>query len=263
MRSSAFFALISFACACIVIGCGGGGGGSSSGGGNGGGGGNAPLAGQYLEFVGVSRSGNLDPLSLVVGDDIQVVVANYDSAGNRTVLPANGWVATPLSSRYSMSTGGRLRILSGPVGVFNVAANTKVSGQTKKIDQDCAVPSSSSLVITGKVVQESSTKGIKYVQVNFYDGSGGLIAAARTGDNGTYRGLVPSNTKSASIKKSTVPAPPFYRSFVYNKKTYTMDSSTCPLKLGTLSSGQDNVLANMGIYLQENGPPPPPDGCKP
>lgn len=263
MKSSIWVALVAFVFACVIIGCGGGGGGSSSGGGNGGGGGNAPLAGQYLEFIGISRSGDLDPFTLVVGDDIQVVVANYDSAGNRTVLPANGWTANPTSSRFSLSTGGRLKILSGPIGIFNISANTKVGGLTKNINQDCSVPAPSSTTVSGKVLQESSTKGIKYVQVNFYDGSGGLIAAARTGDNGVYKGVVPSNTKSVSIKKATVPAPPFYRSFIYNKKTYTMDSSTCPLKLTTLKVGQDNPLAAMSIYLQVNGPPPPPDGCKP
>jgi hypothetical protein len=155
-----------------------------------------------------------------------------------------------------------MSIKGAPVGIFNLTAQATVGGQTIVLNRDCAVPPNYTTTISGRVTREAESKGVKYIQVNFYDASGAAVAGVLTGDNGVFRAGVPATVKSVSIKSDTVPAPPFYKSFVYKSKVYTMDASTCPLKL-TIASGTNNPLDNMGIFKQEDGPPPPPDGCKP
>lgn len=263
MKNGMWWSLVAFVGAVVVIGCGGGGGGTGGGGGNGGSTGDAPYQGQYLEFTGLNRGGNLDPLSLQVGDTVQVEVANYDPAGNRTVLAATNWTCTAGAANVSISSTGRLVVLRQTPGIFSVSARATVSGAPKTIQQDSAVPAPSTTTFSGKVLKEATNEGIKYVQVNFYDGSGAAIAGARTGDDGIYKAQVPATVKSVSIKSATVAAPPYYRSFYYGGLVYTMDASACPLKLKNVKTGQNNALTPMSIFLQENGPPPPPDGCKP
>ncbi|MBS1723367.1 MAG: hypothetical protein JSS66_10485 [Armatimonadetes bacterium] len=267
MRSAFWVPVLGFITAVIVIGCGGGGagGGGGSGGPGGGTGGQAPLPGQYLEFVSTTRSGSvLDPLNLLVGDDVQVVVANYDPGGNRTVLGGTNWgcTADPNDVQFN-SLSGRLHVLRRPAGMFSVSASANVAGQNKSFRQDCNVPSGTTS-ISGRVMDEDSSAGVKYVQVSFYDQSGAALGGALTGDDGFFKGFVPSSVRAVSIKSETVPAPPFYRSFLFNGKVYTMDASTCPLKLGTVKAGQDNPMGgSFFLFLQVNGPPPPPDGCTP
>lgn len=252
--------------ATVVIGCGGGGGGGGGGnGGNGGGGtgGDKPYAGQYIECLSYTRAGsNLDPLNLQVGDDVQLVLANYDPSGNRTTIPIFN-VQWSDHANVSVTPEGRMKILSRPPGVFTVSLSAIVAGKTQNYVQDCAAPAGST-TISGRVVNEGVLTGVKYIEVTFYDPSGSLVAGARSGDNGAFIATVPTNVKTVSIKASTVPAPPFYRSFEYNSKVYTMDASTCPADLPTLKVGQNTSLATpLAVFLQVNGPPPPPDGCKP
>jgi len=264
MKNGALVSLAAFLLAVLLIGCGGGGGGGGTNGGNGGSTGNSPYQGQYLEFVGINRGGNLEPLSLEVGDAIQVVIANYDPAGNRTELPASNLTCSAPSSDISLSSNGRLNVVRRPAGIFSVSARTKVAGVPKTIQQDGAAPPPSlTTTASGKVIAGVSLIGIKYVQVTFYDASGAAVAGVRTGDNGIYKAKIPANVASVSIKGSTVPAPPYYRSYYYGGKIYTMDASVCPLKLIGIKSGQNNPLSSMSIFRQEDGPPPPPDGCKP
>lgn len=265
MKSQLWAPLVAFLAAIVIIaGCGGGGGGSTGGsGGNGGGTGNAPLAGQYVEFIGINRNGTLDPLQLQVGDDVQLQVVNYDPSGNRTVLAGTGWSTNAPGNIVALNSSGRLTIIARANGVFSVTVRATVAGTVKTFQQDFAVEPTGSTTVSGRVVQEDSNTGIKYVEVLFYDASGAAIAGTMTGDNGVFNATIPSNVKSASIKASTIPAPPFYRSFYYKGKIYTMDASTCPLNLTGLKTGQNNALGNFSVYLQVNGPPPPPDGCKP
>lgn len=270
MKSQIWVSLAAFVAALVIIGCGGGGGGGTSGGGPGGGGGETagggatkPQAGQYIEFIGSNRTGNLNPLQLQVGDDVQLQVVNYDPAGARTILNGTGWTTTAPVNLVALGSNGRLTILGRASGLLSVTVRVTVAGSQKTIQQDFAVQPAGATSVSGRVVEEDTSVGLEYVQVNFYDASGAAVAGTRTSDNGVYSASIPSTVKSASIKASTVKAPPFYRSFTYGGKIYTMDASTCPLKLPNLKTGQNNALGNMTVFRQENGPPPPPDGCKP
>lgn len=254
--------------AVLMIGCGGGGAGGGGGnGGNGGPGGGTggtkPYQGQYIEFISLTRAGSsLDPLNLQVGDEVQLVLANYDAAGTRTTLSFFN-VDWSDKANISLTNSGKLKVLSRPPGIFTVSLSATVAGSRKDFVQDCAAPAGST-TISGRVVNDGTLAPAKYIEVAFYDASDAMVAGARSGDGGNFVATVPSSVKTVSIKASTVPAPPYYRSFVYNSKVYTMDASTCPVKLPTLVIGQNNTLpSTLALFLQENGPPPPPDGCKP
>ncbi len=261
MKSFLFVSAAAFAVVALVIGCGGGGSGGSGGGG--GGGTDAPYPGQYVEFLGFNRGSNLDPLNLQLGDDIQLVLANYDPAKTRTVLNASNWSCSALSTDVALNAAGHLKVLKRPIGIFQVSCTATVSGVKKTYVQDLNVPTSTT-IISGKVVAEGSNDPAKYIQVNFYDASGEAVGGSRTGDGGAFYAQVPSNAYSVSIKPETVPAPPYYKSFVYAGKVYTMDAVTCPLKLSGIVAGQNNVLpSSLALFQQVDGPPPPPDGCKP
>ena len=68
----------------LLSGCGGGGGGGGTGGGT-----SNIAAGQYFEFF--DGGGNwIDPFDLSAGQTGTAVLVNYDSLGNRTVLPPTG-----------------------------------------------------------------------------------------------------------------------------------------------------------------------------
>lgn len=256
-------AWVALAVAMLVIGCGGGGGGTGGSGGSGGGTGTKPYQGQYIEFIGNNGAGsNLDPLNLQPGDQIQLVLANYDPAGNRTTV-AFSLISPSSDGNITITPSGRLTINSRFSGIRQIHLRATVAGSVKDFYQDFATPTGTTTV-SGRVVNDGTFTGAKYIQVNFYDASGALVAAARSGDNGNFTAVVPNNARTVSIKSETVPAPPYYRSFIYNSKVYTMDASTCPVDLPTLTAGQNTTLpSTLALYLQENGPPPPPDGCKP
>ncbi len=245
----------------VIFGCGGGGGGT---GGSGGGSGLNPYPGQYLEFItengaGVAR----DPLSLQIGDQIKIVLANYDISGIRTTLPISTLTCSASNSDIQLLAGNKINVLHRPAGIFVITAQATVAGSLKTYLQDCTVPSGST-TISGKVIQDGIGAGVPYVQVSFYDASGTMIAGSRTGAGGLFTATVPANVKSISIKSSSVPAPPYYKSFIYKGKVYTMDASACPVNLSGIISGQNNSLpSTMAIFLQVDGPPPPPDGCVP
>lgn len=252
----------------LTIGCGGGGTGGSGGGGGGGGGGGtdlgsaAPLAGNYVEFVGGRADSVYDPLNMKVGDSYQIKAVKYDAAGNRTVLTASNFgLIGANGSQISISNSGVITVLAAAPGIFSVSCSASGSGVDTTLSQDCHVATEST-TITGVVQGDSSKVGIKYIQINAYNSLGQMIAGATTGDNGVFKMFVPSNVTGISVKASTINTTKFYRSIYYNKKYYSTDGVNCPIVLGAITPGAANPLPNV-VFIPETsgGPPPPPAGC--
>ncbi|MCW5937774.1 MAG: hypothetical protein KIT11_10775 [Fimbriimonadaceae bacterium] len=261
MRLTTFSAICAFIALALVVACGGGGG--SGGGGNGGGSGGtqAPPAGQYLEFIGVNRSGNLDPMNLQVGDIANVQFVNYDPAGKRTVLNATNYTISTGPGQATITSTGRLTILAKPPGVFRIGARATVAGQVVTLSQDALVADTGNTTFSGTVRADGSTAGMVYVQVQFYNANGEVVAGARTGDNGVFRAKIPTTVRKVSIKGASIPTN-FFKSIRYINEVYTMDDPGCAVPVRTVKAGQNNSLAApLFVPPQAGGPPPPPSGC--
>ncbi len=244
-----------------LFGCGGSGG--SGGGGTGGGTGLAPVPGQYLEFAGITRPGNLDPLQLVPGDRVRLVVANYDPAGVRSELPAT-FECSADPSQVTVGTDGTLRVLTGTPGVFRVTGRYTLVGAARVVRSDAQVPAGSATVLTGRVVGQSTGTGIVYSQVILFSASGEVVAGARAFADGTFRVQVPANATKISVRAETIPVPLYFRSIRYLGEIYTMDDPGCAVPLPVLNLGRENALpGTIQVPLQADGPPPPPTGCIP
>jgi hypothetical protein len=239
-------------------GCGGGGGGGGTGGGN-----QPPVAGQYLEFRGVNRPGNLDPVNLRVGDVVQLEIANYDPTGTRTVLSGSGWATTAGAAQVTVTSSGRLTVRSRPSGFFRVSGRATVLGSVRTFAKDTFVPASSSTTISGFVRADFSQVGVKYCQVEFYDASGRRVGGATSGDGGAFSGRAPSGVVAVSINGNTVDTTRYYKSVKYRGTYYTTDGTACPIPVSGIGTGRDNPLPSpLLLPRQIDGPPPPPEGCR-
>ncbi len=268
MKVGLYAAIVGFLLgAALIIGCGGGGGGGGTGGpggGPGGGGGglgtDAPLAGQYIEFI--DGSGDIvDPLCLRAGQVIQLRAVNYDPAGNRTVLATGNWTsAGGAGGSFSLTTDGVLTINSSSTGFFQVRVTVTIGGGPKDLVQD-ARGTADTTTVSGRVTDAFTGNGIKYIQVEFY--SGGLrVGATLTGDDGYFTGCVPTTVSGVSAKGASIPSASYYRQLRYNSNDYTVDGSSCPIPFSISNAGGNNSMPfNIRLIPVSSGPPPPPGGC--
>lgn len=264
MKVGLYAAIVGFLLGvALIIGCGGGGGGGGTGGPGGGSGGglgtDAPLAGQYIEFV--DGGGNIvDPLCLRPGDVIQLQAVNYDPAGNRTVLATGSWTsAGGGGGTFSLTSAGVLTINSN-TGFFQIRVTATVGGGTVNLVQD-ARGTTETTTISGRVTDAFSGTGIKYIQIEFYAG-GARVGATLTGDNGNFTACVPTTVTGVSAKGATIPASTYYRQLRYNGSDYTVDGSTCAIPFTVSNAGGNNAMPfNIRLIPVSSGPPPPPGGC--
>ena len=257
--------IVAIVVAALIFGCGGGGGGA---GGGGGGSGLTPEAGQYIEFFGVSRPGNLDPLNLQVDDLVQLRLVNYDPQGNRTVLNVSGWFMDISNGSITLDpSSGVFTVNFNPNRFVEFSIIAFVSGQWIRVDQDSFYPTATSTVV-GTVDEDDifapgtgTGDGVIYVQIEFYDSIGNRVGAARTFANGAFVAQVPTSAVKMGIKGSTIPLPKYFRTFRYLGELYTASGSACPASIGPLGPGENLLPAAVLVVQQASGPPPPPGGC--
>ncbi|MCH7904716.1 MAG: hypothetical protein IH944_09155 [Armatimonadetes bacterium] len=252
----------------LIFGCGGGGEGAGGGGGGGGGWGYTPEAGQYIEFVGISRSGNLDPLNLQVGDTVQLLLVNYDLQGNRTVMTVSGWFMNTANGPITLNaTTGVFTVNSNPNRFVQFSINAFVSGQWIRVDQDSFYPTATSTV-SGVVDEENiffpgfgTGDGVIYAQIEFYDSIGNRVGAARVFGNGAFVAQIPTSVVKMGIKGSTIPLPKYFRSFRYLGELYSATGNSCSAPVGPMGAGANLLPDPVLVIQQASGPPPPPGGC--
>ncbi len=249
--------------------CGGGGGGSSSGGGGGGGGGGTgapgdvislgagvPLAGDYLEAID-GRAGAIDPFSLRPGSTVRMVAVRYSSTGARTVLASNGWGLTGANNtQVTLGSDGLvtgLAVTPTPFTVF-CTVNGVTKTQQMKISNDTTL-------LKGVIRRESSTTGIKYIEVEAVNAAGQVVAGAITGDGGNFTMRIPAGVAGFSIDKNSVNTTTYYRQIRYNLRDYAADAEVCPVTLTGLTAGTNTLPHPVYLLSKTAGPPPPPPNC--
>ena len=251
--------------AVLIFGCGGGG---AASGGGGGGWGYAPELGQYIEFVGISRSGNLDPLNLEVGDTVQLRLVHYDQQGNRLVLNVSNWFVDYATGWITLDPNtGVFTVNFNPNRFVTFAIRAFVGGQWTVFVQDSFYPTATSTV-SGIVDEEDvfvpgngTGDGIVYVQIEFYDSNGNRIGGARTFENGGFIAQVPLNVVKMGIKGSTISLPKYFRSFRYLGVLYNASGTSCAAPVGPFDPGVNLLPAPVLVIQQTSGPPPPPGNC--
>lgn len=253
----------------VARGGGGGGGGTTIGGGNGGGNGGgtgnfgfAPLAGQYIEFVNQAGNGVRDPFNLAVGDTVTLRLVNYDSAGNRTVLTTSNWSLTgATSAQIALNpASGVLQVISRPANFWSVSVSASIGGTNTVFTQRAFVPNASTIV-RGRVVNDATGAPLIYVDVEFYNAQDELIGASKTLANGEFAATVPGSVAGMSMDPNKVPAAHFYRTIRYSGVWYTMDGTTCAIKIGPFGPGGNTLPAPLRVPPSGTAPPPPPAGC--
>ena len=262
--------LIWAAALLALVACGGGGGGSSSGGGGGGGGGGGvggpgdvvslgsgvPLAGDYLEAVD-GRAGAIDPFSLRPGSTVRMVAVRYSSTGARSILPSTGWGLTGASNtQVTLGSDGLITALAVTPTPFTVFCT--VNGVTRT--QQMRISNDTTL-LRGVVRRESSTTGIKYIEVEAVNAAGQVVAGAITGDGGAFTMRIPSGVAGFSIDKNSVNTTSYFRQIRYNLRDYAADSETCPVTLTGLTTGTNTLPHPIFLLSKTTGPPPPPPNC--
>ncbi len=262
MKTNALLALL--VSLVIAVGCGG----STSGGGGGNGNGNgsdsrelgtqAPKSGQYLEFID-SNGRNIDPYALRPGESITVQAVNYDSQGNRSVLPVTSWFLVGGAGNAVLNNG--VLTLSGSTGVFKVEASALL-GATPVSLARFGRASSNTTIVTGRVVGMLTGAGVKYVELTFYDSLGVQVGGALTGDDGYFYGVVPATARGVNGVKGSIDTTTYYKLLKYQGTIYTMGTASCAIVIPAPIAGNKNPLPST-LRLPEvvSGPPPPPGGC--
>lgn len=250
---------LALVCLTVALACGGGGGGGGTSGGGGGGGsfgwtsiGAKPEPGVYVEFL---RGGTpTDPLNLSVGDSVQVVLANYDVAGTRTVLSGSTFSLSGGGGAFSLS-GNTLTVKSSTTSLFTINA---VNGSLKASQQGHIA--SGTVRASGQILASDGTTPVPYVQVELYDATSKLVGAGLTDKSGNFSIATTSSAKFLGIAPGSVTSS-YFRMTQYNGKYYSTTGTTCGLALPAVSGGA--ITVPMTIYLVRlvDGPPPPPNAC--
>lgn len=247
----------------VALACGGGGGG----GGDNGGGGNTdtgntpttfPFSGRFIEFY--QGSTRRDPLNLTPGV-YQLRVANFDAAGNRTFLTGSSWALTGGGSQVTLNQAGVLTVSGALSNRATITVNVTAAGAVRTVTADVFVPTQTHTV-TGNVRPWGVEQTMRFVQVEFYNATGGFVGGSVTDGNGNFSARVPLTARSMSIKPSTLPSPTFYKMVYFGTQYYTTDS-TCRIPLPTLAAGTNSLPHILRIPRQASGPPPTPNGCTP
>ncbi len=261
MKNGNYRALWAFAlfAAIVILGCGGGGGGTTGTTGTTGTAG-APFAGQYLEFF---RSFQMvDPMNVLVGDNLQIQVVNYDAVGTRTVLGGTGHSLSGPGAGAATVSGSNMTINTLPSGVITVSVNTTVAGQPKTVSANVFAPSGLNTTrVAGLMFSTNGTTPMGYVEVQFLDASASFVGGARVAANGVFSGHVPTSAKFLIARPATIPSA-FYASLKYQGNIYAVTGSSCLLPLPALTPGTTNTMpSTVFVPRQIEGPPPPPSGC--
>ena len=251
----------------FVLACGGGSGGPGGGGGGGGGFGFTPKPGQYFEFSYVSNGNLVDPLNLRIGDFVQMVLANYDGLGTRTVLPSSSWSVSNGAFAFSLdSVTGRFTVLASPGAFFKFQTTAIIGGTPTLFEQDGFVPTVAPLAV-GRVVELGAftgfptSIGIPYLQVEFFDAGGTRVGAARTNGTGDFSASVPTTVTHMMILGSTIKTSHYYKSIYFLSLYYTPLITTCRVPTGSLGAGVNTFSGPLAVPVLGGPPPPPPTGC--
>lgn len=249
-----------------LIGCGGGGGGGG-GGGFGSGGGATPEPGQYIEFTRVSGGATVDPLNLKVGDVVQMVLANYDLLGSRTVLFTGSWTATVGSGILSLdSVTGRFTVLSSPFQYFQFQTTSFIAGSNTLFSQLALVPTATASV-TGRVVDLAvfsglpTNTGAPFIQVDFFNSSGTRLGSARTNETGWFVASVPTSVVRMMVQSDSIPTSKYFRSVTYQNLVYSPLDAGCRISIGPLGSGSNSLASPLALPPKAGSIPSPPNGC--
>lgn len=262
MLRTSLFAFVAIAL-WLLSGCGGGGGG---GGNNNGGGGANIASGQYIEFF--DGGGNwIDPFDLSAGQTGTAVLVNYDSLGNRTVMPptGSGYQTTAPGGAVTINPAtGVFTIVGTPVNEFKFQCTTMFLGTPTLFEQRARTPLVSS-VVNGRFTELNiftglpSGTGIPHLNVDFYNAGGTLVGSARTMADGRFSARIPTTAVEMMVDANSIKQSRYYRSVYYDGDTYSPLDTTCRIPV-TVGAGTTNLLTG-GIALVSGSPPPPPTGC--
>jgi hypothetical protein len=225
--------------------------------------------GQYFEFFRSSGSW-FDPLNFFVNDTGTVVLANYDSLGNRTLLTTSGWATTSggaVSIAATSGTTASFTVIGTPAAEFKFQCTTVIAGVPTLFEQRARAHAANTPSVTGRVVELGlfsglpSNTGVPHVEVDFFNGSGTIVGSARTMPNGTFSAIVPLTAVEAMLVTDTIKTSKYYRAIFYLSDYYSPLDVNCRIALGALINGVNPMPGSMALPQVAGGPPPPPTGC--
>ena len=244
-----FWTLVSVgAFALAMVGCGGGG--------SGGGGGGGPFSLVRVE------SPSADPLNIVVGSNVQFVLAGYEvGSGTRVVLNATSW-----------------SVLDNPaVGTINGTGNFSAAapGNARIAAMWNGTPTATPLPITVRPQGLAGVQGqvrngsnpVAGVIVIFYNASDVEVGRATAMSNGTFLGWVPTTAVTMNLHEPTLEGR-WLKQWDYRSDTYQAGGlipnchATMVLTGGPLVAGQTRTIADPIQVFDLNTPPPFPNGCQ-
>lgn len=255
---SLFFVVIA-AAMVVLAGCGGGGGGGTSTTSST----TGTLSNLRVEAFLTGTSKQVDPLSLVAGDVVDLRLVGFDSSNTKQVV-SGATFGTSAPSSVATVSGSRLTAVASSAGTsYAISA----SAGSYNANATMSVAASGNAIVTG-LVRSPANVGIYLAIVKFYSATNTLIATTNTVSDGTFRVSLPLTAKKFTIDLSvTDPVGPtgvsrYYRLFGYGVGDYTMNSTGCLAPLPTLVAGA-NALPHDIVppFYDPTSPPPPPTGC--
>lgn len=241
---AAFFALL---LTLILGGC--------SGGGAGGGGGGGPFFLVRVESPGV------DPLNILVGQNVAFVIAGYEvGSGNRVVLTATSW--SVLDNQAVGSINGNGQFTAAMPGNARIGATW--NGTPTVTPLPITVRSQNLAGIRGTV--RSAGQPVAGVVVIFYNAADVEVGRATSLTNGQFTGYVPTTAVRMNLDVASLEGR-WLKQWGYRGEVYqagpTIPNCHAAFVLGTpLAIGQTSVMADPIDVYDLNLPPPFPTGCK-
>lgn len=255
---SLFFVVLA-ATLVVLAGCGGGGGGGTSTTSST----TGTLTNLRVEAFLTGTTKQVDAMSLVAGDVVDLRLVGFDSSNVKQVVSGATFGTTAPSSIATVS-GNRLTAVATSAGTSYAITST---AGAYSANATMSVSASGNAIVTG-LVRSPANVGIYLATVKFYSATNTLLATTNTVSDGTFRVALPLTAKKFTIDLS-VPDPVgptgvsrYYRQFGYGAADYTANTTSCLAPLPTLVAG-GNALPHDIVppFYDPTSPPPPPTGC--
>ena len=230
----------------------------------GGGGGTGTTATTGVTFVykavEATKSGTvIDPMNIVVGEQVQFQYVGYTAANQRTVFSSSGWATDPTGqSEGTMSSSGAYTATASG-SAFTVTATADGGPQAGAAQ----VKAPGQALVSGRVVDGYGNFG-RTMWVDFFNAGGIKVGESRVQGNGNFRADVPTTATHFQVRFNSIPAG-YYKEYRYLGLWYLPDGF-CMAPLPALSAGGSANVGDVLVPPTTSGganlpPPPPPSPC--
>lgn len=202
-----------------------------------------------------------DPRSFELNMEFTFQLVGYTASGARVVLSPDAWYSTDTTNSYGdLASNSGLFVTKSSINRDPLTITATYKGNLYAAEYDIRPRE---VLLTGRVVSETTKSPLKDVTINFYDASGAYTRSVNTAYNGRFRVSIPSGPVSLQIVSDSLPND-YYRSYMLSGFRYNAGSVDCRASIPAYEIGERDLGEDILVTPRVAGvPTPDPTGCTP